>query len=867
MAVIKITQFGGLQPSVDARNLPPDGAQTALNLNLRYGDFRPSKGPGASVASVLAGTKSIFRTPSGTWLSSSTDTDYVNGQIADAASDRVYLTGRSAYPEAWQGGTYRRLGVPAPSAKPSVTAIVADELTQSDADAAQIAATNAVLAAVHALITTPLLGNAAPTGVAPPVLTPDPLYSKVALHLPFTSPLVGGRFKDLSPQARVITHESNVTLATDNLGPLGAAGTGYAAIAGGANCGITFPEIRRWRDEADPTWCIDASVTSAVDLEYIQLECRNGNMREVVFRKPTTGDYVVLFGNEYGGEFSTQLKVKRTTGADVCAAGVPVHLRIKCTGSTVQVYIDGVLSGSTPNAEGLELSVIGRSNRPGRVSDFAWQGKIDEVRVTLDQRETGNFTPPAAPYSTGAVPTGFWVTHGDALATGLPTTASTDAAYLVQLSLSGGAWVATNPADDYLRDGSLGGAQVTYSGSQYWAVPALKYRALGKAVEQTALAASLATVDNPASPGTPLLTGPQSTALAAEIYAVTNASIAPVLPYIEALNTKQAELKTQLATPTDAASLVTKISLMKSASKAIEDYFAGLDDLIKAILSSEASTLFGAITSKIVTRLIETRGYVVTFVTDWGEESAPSDPSELLEIDQNDSVKVVAVSPPAGRHIVGWRLYRSSTTNSGAAFQLVDGSGAVNGVMSGGSFAYLDISNLSFVDDKKQEELQEVCPSLTWAEPPENLQGLVGLPNGMMAGFFGKTLCLCEPYQPYAWPLEYQLTLEFKIVGIGVFGQTAVVLTEGNPYYASGADSASYSAQKIESTQACISKRTIAGVEGGVMYASPDGLCLASPAGVQVFSEGAFSRDDWQAEVSAASFGAFHDGVYYLVTG
>ena len=245
----------------------------------------------------------------------------------------------------------------------------------------------------------------------------------------------------------------------------------------------------------------------------------------------------------------------------------------------------------------------------------------------------------------------------------------------------------------------------------------------------------------------------------------------------------------------------------------------------------------------------------------------PSLPSELLTLDQNDSVQITVPSPPAGRNIVGYRVYRSSTTNTGSAFQLVDAKAATNAELIDGAFNYLTFANRVYLDTAKQEELQEPCPSLDWAEPPENLEGLIGLPNGIMLGFFGKTLCACEPYKPFAWPVRYQQPLEFNIVGIGVFGQTAVVLTEGLPYYASGADSASLSAQKIENPQACIAKRTIASSEGGVIYASPDGLCLAGPQGVQVLTTGAFSKEDWQNTVTSSAFGAYSDGSYYLFTG
>ena len=241
--------------------------------------------------------------------------------------------------------------------------------------------------------------------------------------------------------------------------------------------------------------------------------------------------------------------------------------------------------------------------------------------------------------------------------------------------------------------------------------------------------------------------------------------------------------------------------------------------------------------------------------------------TDLLTLDQNDHVQITAPPPPAGRYIVGWRLYRSSTTDRGAEFQLVTAETAPNAILKDGAFAYFDIGNLSHLDVAKQQELQEALLTLTWVEPPAGLKGLVGLPNGMMAGFVGKVFCLCHPYAPYAWPVEYQQTLEHEIVGLGVFGQTVVILTEGFPYFASGADSASTTAQKIEQPQACINKRTIATAEGGVMYASPDGLCMASPRGIGVLTTMAFTKEDWLAALGPGAFGAYTDGSYYLFTG
>jgi hypothetical protein len=254
-------------------------------------------------------------------------------------------------------------------------------------------------------------------------------------------------------------------------------------------------------------------------------------------------------------------------------------------------------------------------------------------------------------------------------------------------------------------------------------------------------------------------------------------------------------------------------------------------------------------------------------VTDWGWESAPSPPSDVKTVFENDTMTITGAAPPAGRDIKRIRLYRSSTSNTGAAFQFV----VENGVdVDDAEWASL-LSSRQYVDALSGEELQEVIPSITWSAPPDNLKGVKAMPNGVLIGFVENSnqLLFGEPFVPYAWPEDYRLTTEHKIVGIGVFGQTAVVLTEGFPYYVSGADSSTMSAQKMEFPQSCIAKRTIATADGGVVYASPDGLCLASSNGVVNLLQGAVSRLDWQYWLGAqvnwpAAFGSYHEGVYYI---
>ena len=266
-------------------------------------------------------------------------------------------------------------------------------------------------------------------------------------------------------------------------------------------------------------------------------------------------------------------------------------------------------------------------------------------------------------------------------------------------------------------------------------------------------------------------------------------------------------------------------------------------------------------------RIMELRYYVATYVTDWGWESAPSPLSEALELDQNDTVTVTVPAPPAGYGITHWRLYRSSAGTNEAAFLFVD---------------EMLATTRTYQDTVPVDGLGEVCPTWGWAMPPFRedkesaqgtkpprgadpyLRGAVAMPNGIIAGFIDNFVAFCDPYHPYAWPVEYQITTEHPIVGLGVFGQTLFVGTMGYPYFISGSDSASMSAQKLAVDQPCISRRSIVALEQGVVYASPDGLCLASAAGVQLVTAGLFAREDWQALQPAGLVAAAHEGVYYF---
>lgn len=253
-----------------------------------------------------------------------------------------------------------------------------------------------------------------------------------------------------------------------------------------------------------------------------------------------------------------------------------------------------------------------------------------------------------------------------------------------------------------------------------------------------------------------------------------------------------------------------------------------------------------------VTRLVENRAYIQTFVTDWDEESAPSPASTVIELDQNDTVTVTRVAAPGAHPAAGnidrWRLYRSNESSDASDWQFV---------------TEQPIGTATFEDTITSEELDgEICPTLTWDEPPESLAGLTRMPNNFLAGGYSNRLAFSEPNHYYAWPREYEMPLADPFVACAASGQTLVVGTRGAPKILTGADPSSMSEIMVDSNQACVSARSMVATSLGVMYASPDGLCLADSSGVRVVTKAHWAREDWQALNPSSIFAAECEGCY-----
>lgn len=247
---------------------------------------------------------------------------------------------------------------------------------------------------------------------------------------------------------------------------------------------------------------------------------------------------------------------------------------------------------------------------------------------------------------------------------------------------------------------------------------------------------------------------------------------------------------------------------------------------------------------------LETVVYVTTYVSSWGEEGPPSQVSSDASWRPGQTVDITGLptAPGAGYDMVSKNLYRSATGSSNTQFQLV---------------ATIPIATTTYADTTLTADLGTTLPTNGWVAPPDDMVGLVAMANGVLAGFTGNTLCLSEPYAPYAWPVRYQRSTDAPIVAIAAFDQSLFIGTTTGIYVLTGADPANMSMDKLSVAQSCVSKRSVVSMLGGVIFASPDGLFRIDSTGIRSLTEGLMTRVHWQ-EYVPSSITAFESDSHYI---
>lgn len=250
---------------------------------------------------------------------------------------------------------------------------------------------------------------------------------------------------------------------------------------------------------------------------------------------------------------------------------------------------------------------------------------------------------------------------------------------------------------------------------------------------------------------------------------------------------------------------------------------------------------------------VETRAYLYTFVSAYGEEGIPSPPTVAIGTTGTWNLSGFDTSVPdsSNYNITTVRIYRTVSGTTKAEYYWV---------------ADIALGTTTYADSALDTDVvnNNPLPSLTWTAPPATLKGLVAHPGGFLVGFTGRDLYMSEPYHPHAWPIQYIQTCQTEIMGVAIFNNTIVVATTSHLYIGEGMSPLNVTMEKKDSIDPCVSRRSIATTIDGVYYSSPQGIIRYDGSTSALVSYSLFTREEWQDYFSPTTVYAVPYGQQYI---
>jgi hypothetical protein len=267
-------------------------------------------------------------------------------------------------------------------------------------------------------------------------------------------------------------------------------------------------------------------------------------------------------------------------------------------------------------------------------------------------------------------------------------------------------------------------------------------------------------------------------------------------------------------------------------------------------------------------RSADARAYVYTYVNKWGEESAPSPASNILRVDDGDTVKVTGIAlPPDGYGIVQANIYRAVT-----AWREVNAKNQAP--MTGYLYvATVDFPSTSFTDTVRLLGLGMALDTEDVDVPPETLQNVCSIDvTTRLAGTYKNKVYFSEPFRLWSWPRKYELTLDSNIVHMVQSGMKLFVTTDTTPYIIDCSKDPD-TIQQVQDLQmplpdiACVSDSSCIATVFGAFYSSPIGIILLTPTGkwLNVTSRW-FGEREWADVAPETVRMEYWDSLLFIIT-
>lgn len=244
--------------------------------------------------------------------------------------------------------------------------------------------------------------------------------------------------------------------------------------------------------------------------------------------------------------------------------------------------------------------------------------------------------------------------------------------------------------------------------------------------------------------------------------------------------------------------------------------------------------------------LTGTYNYIFTYYdTDTGFESAPSPVSaDLVLTAEQASLSVMPADPNNVANKK--RIYRVG--GSLTAFSLV---------------ATIDDTTTTYVDNTADSSIPgNALETSGWLAPVADLKYFTEY-NGMLFGAVNNTLYVSVIGKFFAFPAEYQITIDTYITGIAKLSNLLIVFTKTKGYAIFGDSPITLSKTIIFSSQGCINHHTIGYLNQALIWVSKDGICSATSADVNLVSMQKLKGISFDSAINAVVY----SNVYYLQLG
>jgi hypothetical protein len=232
-----------------------------------------------------------------------------------------------------------------------------------------------------------------------------------------------------------------------------------------------------------------------------------------------------------------------------------------------------------------------------------------------------------------------------------------------------------------------------------------------------------------------------------------------------------------------------------------------------------------------------TVSYVFTMVTAWGEESAPSPATAVIDVENGEGVNLSVLTTPTdtANNFQYKRIYRLASGTTGAEYCYLD------------QIAFANTTYSDYNAGSLKTVSTDVLETTDWAVPPTALLYLTQAHNGMLIGAYGKDMYVSEPFVPYAYPTDYVVSVDSDITGIGATKEFILILSSSFPYIVTGATPDSLVSTAVPISTKCMSQRGVVSTADGVYYPASDGLYFCNGSSVVCVTANTYTGAQWTA--------------------